>query len=138
MCGWSASPGSPLFIQSTGSTTSSRWKILARFQYPFSSFCGSRWRSATADLFRKPLWTNRLYIVALVGLLGLTTYLVFVRDHWTAHVLQLVHLPMRARVTIGCAALINFACALVWDRIIVARILSRGACRRETGTKRYK
>jgi cation-transporting ATPase 13A2 len=70
--------------------------------------------------FRKPVWSNPLYLTSVILLLAYNVYLVFHFDPWSQDFFTLVELPMHYRILLFVAFLWNFFLSYVFEKFFVA------------------
>ena len=72
--------------------------------------------------FRKPVYTNPLYLVSVIfmGLYGI--YSIVHYDSWTGDTFQLLDVPQEYRYKILVVSLLNSSCSYIFEKFVISWI----------------
>jgi cation-transporting P-type ATPase 13A2 len=69
--------------------------------------------------FKRPLYTNRIYAIALMLIWGLMMYMIVAPDVYTYSILQLMHMPMSYRLRLVGYVLLHLICAYAFESLVI-------------------
>jgi hypothetical protein len=69
--------------------------------------------------FRKPIWTNPLYLGSVVFMLIYQNYLILGYDDWSYDLFGLVELPTEFKIRLFVLCLINSLCSYVYEKFFI-------------------
>ncbi|KAG0243506.1 hypothetical protein BGW41_002046 [Actinomortierella wolfii] len=103
---------------------------LSSFQYLFVAVVFS-----VGPPFRKPMTTNRPFIIILVGLVSLTALITLVRIPWLTELLQMLDIPFTFRLLVVFLSFLYFVVALASEKYafpVIARWIGHWIARRRS------
>ena len=74
--------------------------------------------------WRKPIYTNILFSISVLGVLGVCLYIVINQDPWTTDILEHALIPMSFRYIILLTVGINFLVYLLVEKVFVELLSS--------------
>lgn len=72
--------------------------------------------------FRKPVYTNPLYLVSVTAMAAYGIYLLFFLDEWSADTFALVELPESFRYRLAAVVAANSATTYIFEKVFIAWI----------------
>lgn len=114
--------------------------LVSSYQYLMLAFCFSK-----GPPYRKPVWTNVLFLIALVAIAAVNTWLLLYPWHWLAKVLQVKNVPEGSfifRLILFALVIMHFIAATLMEEVVVPSKFVKevsNAIRRKKGPKnKYK
>lgn len=88
---------------------------LTSMQYVMCCLCFS-----ISKPFRKPIWTNPLFLISVICLIVFQAYFILSVDEWTATLFGLVDLPAKYKVKLTVMIVINSVLSYIYEKWFIA------------------